>query len=105
MQGYEFIGELHRLGALAGLFEKVDLERMGEYLKTAEEIAPMFEPRGVGQGSTTIGGLRRFIAEAQKFQGVCREYGCGLRDVEAAIGAKQIPATAGTGKPGEAPNG
>lgn len=91
MQGYEFVGELHRLGAFSGIFEKIDLEGMNDHLRYAETVAPMFEGPEVAQGSQRIAALRRYLAKAIEFQAVCREMGAGLREAEAQVGVKRLP--------------
>lgn len=92
MDGYVFVAELHRLRALAGIFEKIDLEGMNGHLHYAESVAPMFEAEGDSQGSQRIAALRRFLAKALEFQALCREMGAGLREAEAQVGVKQIEA-------------
>ena len=100
MQGYEFVGELHRLVAFAGILERIDLEAMDGHLMQAEAVAPIFEGPGDSRGSQKIAGLRRFIAKAQEFQAVCREYGMGLREAEAQVSTvRQLPGIAASEAP------
>ena len=84
MQGYEFVAELQRVSAIASLFEKVDLEAMEKHLAYAEQVAPMFESMAPGHGSERVKEVRRFLAKAKEFKGVCVEYRARLIELETA---------------------
>jgi hypothetical protein len=85
MEAWEFMANVNRLGVVAAMIGRTDLEGMRAQIAHADTVAPLFDSSLRGVGIARLDALRRFVAASESFRLAAAEYLRALAETGAPL--------------------